>query len=167
MQKSHNKIDKHTSFSDGHFSGFYGRMRGKSGGERVFFRPAAAGKVPLYKGGCQLADWGIVRDRKRTTPPVLRTTSPYTGEAKGQGLPPFSSVFARRPLQHGRHIWRPYGVHQKYRLKHCRAAIYRGRPPSRPQAKFKCAAGAPYLFTIHYSLFTIHDSLTSPSISLT
>ena len=33
----------------------------------------------------------------------------------------------------GRDISRPYGVHRKCCLKHCRAAIYGGRPSSRPQ----------------------------------
>ena len=37
-------------------------------------------RPPCVKGAAACG-WGIVRDGKRTTPPVLRTTSPYTGEA--------------------------------------------------------------------------------------
>ena len=42
-----------------------------------------------------------------------------------------------------------------------RAAIYRGRPPSRPQTKFQRAGGAPILFTIHASLFSAASAAPS------
>ena len=78
--------------------------------------------------------------------------------AKGARTVSFTSVFMRFSLQDGRHIWRPYGVHRKYSLKQCRAAIYRGRPPVPARGGFQCA-----LALLFFSLFTIHFLLSAYS----
>ena len=78
-------------------------------------------------------------------PPSPRTgLSPLKGRQWEKPVP-FSSVLPRSSPQHGRDISRPYGVHRKCCLKHCRAAIYGGRiprPSSPPQRKcLPCARG--------------------------
>ena len=83
--------------------------------------------------GCNLSFFDHFSSKTEPTgynPPVSKLTAPFTQGGLWQRLFFSASVFTRSPLQHGRHIWRPYRVHRKYCLKPCRAAIYRGRTPA-------------------------------------
>ena len=72
---------------------------------------------PLVQRGLRPRRWGIVRIRTRTTPPVLRTTSPCTGEA----------LRLRAGRRSGRDISRPYNALGSIFGERRRAAIYGGR----------------------------------------